>query len=1036
MDSAPAPWHRDPSVVALNRLPAHGLDLPAGAVSLDGPWQFRYWTGDAPTDDFWDPVVGDSGLSDLGFETLAIPGSWMLDSDGRWGIPIYTNVQYPFDISDYPTIPIDDEGGDHRRSFPVPDAWIDQQVVLRLGAAESAVDVWVDGTWIGCSTDSRLPAEFDITDAVTPGNSAVVALRVHRWSASTWLEDQDMWWMAGLHRSVSVFARPKRAIADLSVVTASLEGVRDGLTADRATVAITVDFSDAVSGDLECAAELVLGSAVVASTVGAADGRSPLELSVDVEAASLWSAESPTCHELRLTLRDEQSEIVDSITKRVGLRTVSVAGGALVVNGRAVTIFGVNRHEHDGEHGRWQSDELLDLDLRLLKAHNVNAVRTAHYPNDERFYDLCDIHGIYVMDEANIETHGLVFDANLPAKDVRFTEAFVERGRRMVQRDRNHPCVVSWSLGNEAGFGENHRAMAAAMRAADPSGLPIAYHPAEIDPVIDIIGPMYPDLAELDRLGRLGDERPVIMCEYSHAMGNSNGGIAHYWELIEASHRLHGGFIWDWVDQGLWRTADDGSGYWAYGGDFGDEPNDANFNCNGLVDADRRPHPGLRHVAWVYRPIVTTAVDVAAGRIRVRNRRDHCDTSDLVIRWELAVDGVVAHRGVVHDAPVIEARAEREVELPVPTVELAAGHEAHLRISFDLSRPTALLPAGHCVAWDEFPLVTSRPRFPHTAALATAPAVGVEQVRDDLVLSGGSSVVQLAPDGEMVGLELGGVDVGVRTSRVGIWRAPTDNDDATFGDEMLVTRLKRRGLDVATPVMAGPWDTRTGDPRRADASSVVSARSDVRFGSELRIFAEWIVDGIGDVAIDLSARADLDLPPLLRIGLELELPPELDQVEWFGPGPEESYRDRVDGLLTERHRSTVADQFFTYARPQETGNHTSVRWFAVRSATGEGLVVIGDEWFDACALHARHEDISAARHPNEIEWRSATVLRLDGANRGIGTAACGPGVDGRAEVQPNQLRSRLIFRRLRPDDDAGTVARLPTSLQRPRRWGY
>jgi len=325
-------------------------------------------------------------------------------------------------------------------------------------------------------------------------------------------------------------------------------------------------------------------------------------------------------------------------------RQVEVGNGQLLVNGRPITIYGVNRHEHDGHAGRWQSDELLEQDISLMKSANINAVRTAHYPNDERFYALCDKHGLYVMDEANVESHGLVFDELQPCNDPRFAAAFIERGTRMVKRDRNHPSVIAWSLGNESGFGPNHRAMAAAMRELDQYR-PVAYHPAETDPVIDIIGPMYPSLGELARLDSLGDERPIIMCEYSHAMGNSNGGIDEYWAHIQSADRSWGGFIWDWVDQGLARYTADGTRWWAYGGDFGDMPNDRNFNCNGLVDADRRPHPALHHVAWVYRPVSASAVDVEAGLLEIHNRRSFADLGDLELVWSVLVDGLAIATG-------------------------------------------------------------------------------------------------------------------------------------------------------------------------------------------------------------------------------------------------------------------------------------------------------------------------------------------------------------------------------------------------------
>ncbi|MEZ5226822.1 MAG: glycoside hydrolase family 2 TIM barrel-domain containing protein [Acidimicrobiales bacterium] len=529
----PRRWHRDPTHVASGRLPAHGRPVPVDAVSLDGPWQFRMWTGDAP-DDAW--LEADVDAADFG--ELAVPGSWVLQGHS---IPIYTNVVYPFDASDYPNIPQPDEGGDHRRTVVVPADWAGDRVVLRIGAAESAVEVYVNGRPIGTATDSRLPSEFDITEAVTPGAEAVIALRVHRWSASTWTEDQDMWWMAGLHRSVKLYARSTSSIADLHFRTTEQRGADDD-------VALTV-WVDGADAAMTVAAVLhdPDGNVVADLSSGIDAAAGLVELTATVANCRRWSAETPELHDLVVTLTDATGTTLDCTRMSVGIRRVTIEAGRLCVNGAPITIYGVNRHEHSPDEGRWQSDALLEADLALIAASNINAIRTAHYPNDERFYELCDRFGLYVMDEANVEAHGQVHHEQhaseagvIPANDPRFTDAFVARGERMARRDRNHACVIAWSLGNESSFGPNHRAMATAIRSVDPDR-PVAYHPAETDPLVDIIGQMYPTLYEFDDLADDTDERPSIMCEYSHAMGNSNGGIEDYWERIHRSPRLGAG---------------------------------------------------------------------------------------------------------------------------------------------------------------------------------------------------------------------------------------------------------------------------------------------------------------------------------------------------------------------------------------------------------------------------------------------------------------------------------------------------------------
>lgn len=1029
-------WYRDPRHVASGRLPAHGLSVPTDAISLDGEWQFRYWTGEAPDSSF---AAVDADRSS--FDTVSVPGSWMLQGgdEQRFGIPIYTNVQMPFDPSNYPEIPLEDEGGDHVIRADIPSGWEGQRIVLRLGAAESACEVYVNGTIIGMSTDSRLPAEFDLTDHVDAGSTATIAVRVFRWSASTWIEDQDMWWMAGLHRSVHIYATPVSRISDVFFAT---DGIEVG-PVDVASASVSVKVTTA--GEVPARASLVatIGDQVLAA---AANDAGTTVLAGTIVGAKLWSAETPHLYDLTVRLVGEDGVDLDSTTLRVGIRTVDVFNGQLRVNRRPITVFGVNRHEHDGETGRWQSDELLEQDIALLKASNINAVRTAHYPNDERFYDLCDEHGIYVMDETNVESHAMVFEALQPCNDERFADSFVERGARMVARDRNHASVISYSLGNESGFGPNHRAMAAAMRELDTTR-PIAYHPAEDDPVVDIIGPMYPSLGELARLDGLGDERPVIMCEYSHAMGNSNGGIEDYWDQIESSDRSWGGFIWDWVDQGLARsTATDTNGggkrWWAYGGDYGDTPNDRNFNCNGLVDADRRPHPALRHVAWVYRPV--TASHLGGSAISVTNRRSFTDLSDLALDWQLLVDGVVVTSGTDVDVPDVEAGETVDIDLGFPRLELAPGSEAHLQISWRTRSAASLVPADLVLAWDEMEIDVARPALPAVPDGST-PATAEQMGDGSIVLRGGGNEIVLGADGVPTRIDVDGVVIEPTWGRVGLWRAPTDNDAATFGDEMLTSRLEKAGLvraeaDVLRPASIKSWnDGLVGGV--VEPAGTVSARWKLGFAGRVQVMLTWLMSGDGELAFDMQASSDLDVPPLLRMGLELELSRTHDRVQWFGPGVEESYSDRWHGLFVGQHEASVEDQFFPYALPQETGNHTQCRWFAVRAGDGSGLVAVADSRFDAQALHARSEDLEAVKHPHEITWRDATVLRLDAAHSGIGTASCGPGLGERHTVRPIHVRNRIVLRGLPTGTErsvaaAAAVAAPPVRLPRPRRWNY
>ncbi len=1054
----PARWHRDPAHVASGRLAAHGRSIPERALSLDGTWAFRMWTGDAP-DDGWDRPDGPTDS----FGELPVPSSWVLHGHG---IPIYTNVIYPFDTSDYPTIPTPDEGGDHRRTVDVPADWAGERVILRIGAAESAVEVSVNGRLVGTATDSRLPSEFDISAAVVAGEPAVVALRVHRWSASTWLEDQDMWWMAGLHRSVHLYPMPQVSIADFYFRTA-------GLSDDQADVALSVDIDGEPPAGSTVSVELTdaTGRSVaslsgeLAPTTGT-DGET-VEFEATIDDPLLWSAETPHLHQLHIQLLDASGTVLDTTSKLVGVRTVSIDAGQLCVNGTAITIYGVNRHEHDPDSGRCQSDELLESDLALLAASNINAVRTAHYPNDERFYELCDRYGLYVMDEANLETHGQqILESStakagvLPANDPHFEDAFVARGERMALRDRNHPCVISWSLGNESGFGPNHRAMAAAIRAVAPDR-PVAYHPAETDPLVDIIGQMYPTLRNFEDLADDTDERPSIMCEYSHAMGNSNGGLEDYWERIHQSPRLGGGFIWDWVDQGIIQTDADGRRWWAYGGDYGDTPNDLNFNCNGLVDADRRPHPALAHVRWVYQPISTrwastSVAEQGSGRsLAVTNRRSFTDSSDLVLDLDLLVDGALARQWPDHvvlsvapgttvefplgaeiDAGIDEVCAE--IERGDVDIQLSARWSLRadqVRSGID-GRPVVVLPSDHEVAFDQLAVPFGRVATNCTPAperLATGEIADTTCSIDDegfVRLGAGGSSVTIGADGAPTELVLQGEVMPIEAAALSCWRPPTDNDNATFGAERLVYRWDRRGRPTPAATGEGKPHLETRD------SGVVAASFEIPAGDGLLLRVTWLVGPDGDVGFDVTVDADLDLPPILRIGLDLELPRAYDTIRWFGPGPHESYPDRWHGLEVAQHTRSVDEQFFPYARPQETGNHTQVRWFEVASSEAgrPSLLAVGDPLFDAAALPYRPAAIEAADHLNELPESDCTAVRLDIAHSGLGTASCGPGIDDRFRVNGFGLRNRIVLRSGGADPER--AARRASTLGRHRRWHY
>ncbi len=977
----------------------HGLQPPTDALSLDGDWAFQHWFGSAPD--------VPASVDQLPTQSLSLPTSWTLHG---YGIPIYTNVQYPFPVDDYPVIPLPDEGADHSRVITVPPEWVGQRIVLRVGAAESTVEVFLNGQSIGYSTDSRLPAEFDLTDLLVPETDAILTLRVQRWSASTWVEDQDMWWMAGIHRSVVLYHTPISRIADVFVSTATIAH-------DRSSAELAVEIvTDSVGPGSVVTVQILRDGAVVA--VGSGEPvHDSIDLRISVPHPVPWTAEHPDLYQATVELSSPDGSTPHTAEVGFGIRTVEVANGKLLVNGAAITIRGVNRHEHDPDNGRHLSDAEMMADLMLLKRSNVNGIRTAHYPNDERFYAMCDALGFYVVDEANVETHGLVDHPNNPSFDPAFEESFLARAERMVLRDRNHPCVIVWSLGNESDFGPHHRGMAKAVRAVDQSRL-VAYHPAEHDEVVDVLGPMYPSFADLEALAALPDERPIIMCEYSHAMGNSNGGLHRYWDMIYRTPRLAGGFIWDWVDQGIRRNEPDGTQWWAYGGDFGDEPNDSNFNLNGLVDADRTPHPALDYVRWVYRPVHARDLDVAQGRVEVINRFDHTELRNWQLGWSLrSLDREVASGAV--PLPVIMPGGRADVSLPIASGKLARSGEEFKELRLVLE---FLDPSGQVPAVEELPVPTGRStasaRVPRTA---NDGAVSVTAHPDGgATLTGADSRLVIDSSGQPVELMMGGADLGVVWSRIGIDRAGTDNDRSFFGNEQLLTRLAEVGLihpvpEVAVPLKIGPN----------------TATVTLLYGGRLQLRVQWLVAENGDLALDLRTTPVGLVPPIQRVGLEIEFGAEsrMDQITWFGPGPVETYRDRWQGQLTGVHSRSVEENYFAYARPQESGNHTNVRWAHLGEREGgeAGILALGSPRFDFSALRARAEEIAGATHHHLVPWRRSTVLRLDAAHAGLGTASCGPGTDGRDQV-PAEVRNRVVLRAASGD------RWVKSPLEQPRQW--
>lgn len=798
-----------PYADALTALDAHqGLVVDRASSpywkSLNGEWRFHYAPAPAAAPaDFEQP-----GFDDGGWDTLAVPGCWQLAGDGfkrgelRYDKPIYTNVRYPFPIDNLPDVPADDNpSGSYRTTFRVPTEWAGRRIFLAFEGVDSAFHLWINGKAVGYSQESRVLAEFDITHYVQEGDNTL-AVRVYRWSDGSYLEDQDFWRMSGIFRGVYLWSAPAVHIRDFFVRTELDPAYQDATLRVRLHVR---SYGREAPKGMRARAVLFdaerqpVGAALTGSFGMQPGSEVTINLSGAVTAPHKWSDEDPYLYTLLLELQGADGSAFEVLGCRVGFRKVEIKDGQLHVNGAAILLKGVNRHEHSPDTGHTIDTESMIEDIQIMKRANINAVRNSHYPNDVRWYDLCDRFGLFLFDEANLETHG-VWDRL--TKDPAWGPAFLDRAERMVEQNKNHASIIIWSLGNESGYGANHVAMADWIHGHDTTRF-VHYHPAEDAPAVDILAPMYPSVERIIEMAQVpGETRPIIMCEYAHSMGNSTGNLKEYWEAVAAYPRLQGGFIWDWVDQGIRQVQEDGREWFAYGGDFGDQPNDANFCGDGLIDSNRHPHPALWEYKKVLAPVKVEAVDVKAGKLLVRNEYRFQDLSGLELGWAVtevppvdtqtgkAEPSIVAF-GTLNPQP-LPPGASAEITVPFTLPELKPGADYWLTLQFLLAEETLWAPKAYELAWAQF-LVASEP------SVADALPVASMQVDESaaLVEVFGSNweVAVDRESGRLTRLRRDGADLLAAGPQFNVWRGPTDNDANTWGDQRAAIRWRELGLD-------------------------------------------------------------------------------------------------------------------------------------------------------------------------------------------------------------------------------------------------
>ncbi|MEV5027823.1 glycoside hydrolase family 2 TIM barrel-domain containing protein [Paenibacillus sp. LPE1-1-1.1] len=1052
-----SPDWENPDILQIHAEPADARGIPfpdresalAAAAACDknassyvqtliGEWKFHYaeCPEDVPDRFFEEWFAGED------WDRIPVPSNWQLFG---YGSPLYSSSKYPFPV-DPPNIPRRNPTGSYMRSFDLPERWADGDVFLVFEGVDSAFHVWVNGEEAGFGQGSHNRMMFNVTDLIRPGVNKL-AVRVYQWSTGSYLEDQDKWRLSGIFREVYLLSSPALVrVRDTHIQTRLSESYDSGVL----ELGISLEASSGITGEgyriryelLDADESTVAANeADVLGLIGSSH-EADIRLELPVCSPKLWSAEEPYLYTLLVILSGETGQAAEVYRYAVGFRDIRVEGGRLLVNGKPIIIRGVNRNEFDPEHGHVTTMEAMIKDIMLMKRHNINTVRCSHYPNDERWLDLCDRYGLFVVDEADLETHGCVFLGEISrwidnpaektafesrlAKDPAWNEAFMDRIVRLVERDKNHPSVIVWSLGNESGYGENHDAMAAWVREKDPTR-PVHYERAYDAPVVDIVSSMYPSVDMLIAEGEKTNEtRPYLMVEFGHAMGNALGNQKEYWDTVYRYPRLCGGLIWEWADLSLRRTKADGGFEYAYGGDFGDRPNSGHFCIDGLLFPDRSVKPALLEFKKAIEPVKVLPAD-RERLLRIRNRYDCVTLEHLAVRWTVYRDGDAVEEGILPPL-AIAAGEERLVTVPYQTKPEPGYGEYWLHLSCSLREQTGWAPAGHEVAWADIPIQSSAASLqPLSPAMMSA--VALEEGSRFVKVTGARFVLMFDKvSGVMDHWEHDGISLLESGPRIQLWRAPVDNDIH------LVKRWREAGYHELEA------HVRSTEVRHAAGGRAVQVRTETILGvNGLRpVFGAvqlYTVYGSGDVTVESVIEPLKEgLPPLPRVGLRFVMPSQFGNMSWFGLGPHECYADRKESGKLGLYEGTIDEQFVPYIKPQENGSKADVRWASIAAANGAGLLVSGTgaPLGQVGARLYSTEALSAARHHSDLELLGATEVNVDWRQSGLGNHSCGyaPTLpDYLIPAEPVSFSIRLIPIAAGTDRGESASLRLPQRIE-------
>ncbi len=981
----------NPHVISKNKRAPHAFFVPFKSLekalkldhenseyyqSLNGDWKFKWSKNPAERPMNFFEVNFDVSSWDL----IKVPSNWEVEG---YGIPIYVNQPYEFTTDPNPPhIPHDyNPVGSYLTTFSIPRNWKKKEVILHFGAVKSAMYLWVNGKKVGYSQGSKLPAEFNITQYLNSGENTL-AVEVYRWSDGTYLECQDFWRISGIERDVFLYAIPEVHIRDFFAEATLDKSYENGILNLSVEIFNQEFLNEGKEYILEAQIYNQSDRLIKSETqkfVQDAQPKSTLSSQIKMGEIKKWSAEEPNLYSLVLKLKDRRGKLIEQTATKIGFRKSEIKNGQLLVNGVAVYLKGVNRHEHDEFTGHVISKESMIKDIELMKQFNINAVRTSHYPNDPYWYQLCDKYGIYVVDEANIESHGMGYhpDRTL-GNNPDWELAHLDRIQRMVHRDKNHPSIIIWSMGNEAGDGVNFVKCSEWIHKFDPSR-PVHYERALMNKHVDIYSPMYASISRIEDYAKRYSDRPLILCEYAHAMGNSTGNLQDYWDVIEKYDQLQGGFIWDWVDQGLAETDEDGVKYWTYGGDYGPEdvPSDGNFVINGIVSPDRTPHPAMWEVKKVYQNIGFEAVDAENGVFKIKNKFSFIDLDEFKFRWEIIENGKKVEEKEF-EVKGLEAMKERELEIPFKDFQFNPQMEYFINFYASPTTETALVSLNHVVAKEQLALPFGE--F-YTDNEPSTQALKVMHTEDDMMIEGEDFVIRFDKvNGKLSSYVYKQKELIRRGPEPNFWRAPIDND---FGNRM----------DQRCAV----WRNAGENLLLTDAQIFSQEKNKIKisFTFDLlevksKLTTSYIIDPSGEIAVEYHFEPGIKgLPELPRFGMQMVLPVTTEFIEYYGRGPQENYCDRNTAAFIGSYKSNVTEQYFPYVRPQENGYKTEVRSLKMSNHLGFGLEFIGDPTLGFSALHFSIDDLDQLtrenyKHLNDLKPREEVYLNIDYKQMGVG----------------------------------------------------